>query len=155
MQSQQPEEPVYQVPARFRFLENLHIVFWLVKDISWAMLWQPLGMVMIIPTLALAIRITIQTRYIKSELYHNLAIVCWICANCTWMTFEFFWPDYDFLRYYTAIPFCCGIGFIAYYYLVLLPAKLRRPAEPVPAEAVYLPNEPDTTMPINDTGNPL
>ena len=116
-----PSEDVYQVPARFRFLENLHIVFWLIKDISWAMLWQPLGMVMIIPTLALAIRITIQTRYIKSELYHNLAIVCWICANCSWMTFEFFWPEYDFLRYYTAIPFCFGIGFIAYYYLVLLP----------------------------------
>ena len=37
------EEPLYQVPARFRFTENLHIVFWLIKDISWAMLWQPLG----------------------------------------------------------------------------------------------------------------
>jgi len=126
MEPQSKNEDVYQVPARFRFLENLHIVFWLVKDISWAMLWQPLGMVMIIPTLALAIKITFQTKYIRSELYHNLAIVCWICANCTWMTFEFFWPEYDFLRYYTAIPFCIGIGFISYYYLVLLPAGLKR-----------------------------
>lgn len=126
MQSPQQEEPVYQVPARFRFLENLHIVFWLIKDISWAMLWQPLGMMMIIPTLVLAIRITIQTRYIKSELYHNLAIVCWICANCTWMTFEFFWPEYDYLRYYTAIPFCVGIGFIVNYYLIHWPTTWKR-----------------------------
>jgi hypothetical protein len=89
------------------------------------MLWQPLGMMMIIPTLALAVKITLQTRYIKSELYHNLAVVCWICANCTWMTFEFFWPEYDELRYYTAIPFCCGIAFIAYYYLVIWPGSLK------------------------------
>lgn len=120
------EEPVYQVPARFRFSENLHIVFWLIKDISWAMLWKPLGMVMTLPTLLLAVKITIQTRYIKSELFHNLAVLCWICANCSWMTFEFFWPEHDFLRYYTAIPFGLGIGFIAYYYMVLLPASPRR-----------------------------
>ncbi len=150
MPTHTPEEPVYQVPARFRFLENLHIVFWLIKDISWAMLWQPLGMVMIIPTIVLAIRITIQTRYIKSELYHNLAIVCWICANCTWMTFEFFWPEYDFLRYFTAIPFCCGIGFIAYYYFILLPAKLKQTTELASAEPVYLPSESDTAAPIEN-----
>ncbi|WP_229738570.1 hypothetical protein [Parapedobacter pyrenivorans] len=149
MQSPSPEEPMYQVPARFRFFENLHIVFWLIKDISWAMLWKPLGMVMIIPTLTLAIKITIQTRYIKSELYHNLAIVCWICANCTWMTFEFFWPEYDYLRYYTAIPFVCGIGFIAYYYLVLLPATSRRPTVIPAVEPVHLTNEPGDSTPMN------
>lgn len=135
------EEPLYQVPARFRFTENLHIVFWLIKDISWAMLWQPLGMVMIIPTVCLAVRITIRTRYLKSELFHNLAILCWICANCSWMTCEFFWPEYDVLRYYTAIPFGFGIGFIAYYYLILWPAdwrrnKLIRHPEPQPAAYV-------------------
>src|SRR5690606_26989800 len=119
-------EPVYQVPARFRFSENLHIVFWLIKDISWAMLWKPLGVVMIVPTIVLAVKITVQTRYIKSELFHNLAVLCWISANCTWMIFEFFWPEYDFLRYYTAIPFSLGIGFIAYYYVVLLPASGKR-----------------------------
>ncbi len=133
------EEPLYQVPARFRFTENLHIVFWLIKDISWAMLWQPLGMVMIIPTVYLAVRITIQTRYLKSELFHNLAILCWICANCSWMTCEFFWPEYDFLRYYTAVPFGLGMLFIGYYYLVLRPAAWRRAKliqnlEPQPAE---------------------
>ncbi len=119
------ESLVYQVPARFRFTENLHIVFWLLKDISWAMLWKPLGLIMIIPTLLLAVKITIQTRYIKSELFHNLAIVFWICANCTWMILEFFWPEQDELRYYTAIPFGMGISCILYYYIVVWPATLK------------------------------
>lgn len=116
---------LYTVPARFRFTENLHIVFWLLKDISWAMLWKPLGLFMIIPTLLLAVKITIQTRYIKSELFHNLAIVFWICANCTWMILEFFWPEKDGLRYYTAIPFGLGITCILYYYLIILPGSIK------------------------------
>lgn len=119
------DEPVFQVPARYRFTENLHIVFWLIKDISWAMLWQPLGVMMILPTIVLAVRITIQTFYIESERYHNLAIVSWITANCSWMIFEFFWPQHDELRYYTAFPFACGIAFIVYYYAVRRPRALR------------------------------
>jgi len=118
-------EAIYEVPARFRFTENLHIIFWLLKDISWAMLWKPLGLLMIVPTLLLAVKITIQTRYIKSELFHNLAVVFWICANCTWMILEFFWPENDQLRYYTAIPFGMGISCIVYYYLILWPSSVN------------------------------
>lgn len=116
---------MYAIPDRFRKTENLHIVFWLLKDISWAMLWRPLGLIMLIPTLTLAIRITIQTRHLKSELFHNLAVVFWIAANGYWMIVEFFWSDFDFLRYYAAIPFGIGIVFIAIYYLFVL-AKERK-----------------------------
>ena len=31
-------EGTYAIPSRYRRLENLHIVFWLFKDISWCML---------------------------------------------------------------------------------------------------------------------
>ncbi len=120
------QDSLYAVPARFRASENLHIVFWLLKDLSWAMLWRPIGMLMIVPTLFLAIRITWQTRYIKSELFHNLAVVFWICANCTWMTTEFFWPLNEGLRYYTAIPFSIGFAFIGWYYLVIIPSMKRK-----------------------------
>ena len=89
-------EPMYIIPERFRKVENLHIVFWLIKDLSWAMLWKPLGMVMVVPTVAAAVLITWQTRKIKAELFHNLAVDCWICANAYWMVTEFYNMPDDF-----------------------------------------------------------
>jgi len=109
-------EEMYQIPARFRRLENLHIVFWLIKDVCWAMLWRPLGLVMIVPTVGAALLITWQTRHIKAELLHNLAVCFWIIANAYWMITEFFSDD-DSLRYYTVIPFSLGLLVIAYYYI--------------------------------------
>ena len=116
---------MYCIPDRFRKFENLHIVFWLFKDISWAMLWKPIGVMMLAPTLILAILITIRTKKLRSEFFHNLAVVFWITANGYWMIAEFFWPDHDFLRYYSAIPFVIGICCIAYYYLVELPKEKK------------------------------
>jgi prepilin signal peptidase PulO-like enzyme (type II secretory pathway) len=112
-------EEVYQIPARYRKIENLHIVFWLVKDLCWVMLWKPLGLMMIIPTMGAALLITWQTRKVKSELIHNLAVVFWISANAFWMLTEFYSKD-DSLRYYAVIPFSLGIMVIAYYYSGLL-----------------------------------
>jgi hypothetical protein len=111
--------PMYSIPERFRRIENLHIVFWLLKDMSWALLWKPIGMFMIVPTLTVAILITYQTRKIKSELFHNLAVLFWIIANCSWMVLEFYETP-DHYRYYTAIPFGIGMFFIAWFYLVEL-----------------------------------
>ena len=116
---------MYAIPERFRRIENLHIVFWLVKDLSWAMLWKPLGVMMIIPTISAALLITWQTRKIKAELFHNLAVDFWICANAYWMIVEF-WGFPDHFRTYTAIPFAIGIAFIAAYYLIILPAEKKK-----------------------------
>ena len=49
------DESQYIIPARYRRMENMHIVFWLVKDISWCMIWKELGIAMFIPTLSIAI----------------------------------------------------------------------------------------------------
>ncbi len=117
---------IYSIPDRFRRLENLHIVFWLVKDISWAMLWRPIGLLMFIPTLFIAALITWQNRHVKAELFHNLAIFFWITANGYWMISEFFWANLDYLRYYAAIPFSVGIFFIATYYLVIAPREKKK-----------------------------
>ncbi len=119
-----PATQLYSIPARFRKVENMHIFFWLLKDLSWAMLWKPIGMLMLIPTLAVAILITWQTRRLKSELYHNLAVAFWICANGYWMLIEFFGYD-EQLRIYTAIPFSIGLLFILQYYLFILPKENR------------------------------
>jgi hypothetical protein len=118
------ENKVYSIPTRFRRVENLHILLWLIKDACWAVNWRVLGTVMIIPTLFVAILITWQTRHILSELIHNLVVTLWITANCTWMVGEFFgwdeglWGDIG-LRQLTVIPFSIGLLILAYYYLVL------------------------------------
>jgi hypothetical protein len=82
------------------------------------------GLIMIVPTLTVALVITWQTRHMRSELFHNLAVVFWITANCTWMIGEFFhideniWHGYG-LRDAAIIPFSCGLLVLAYYYAVL------------------------------------
>ncbi len=116
------DSKMYCIPERFRKTENLHILFWLVKDVSWAMLWKPLGIAMIVPTISVALLITWQTRKIKAELYHNLAIDFWICANAMWMILEFTGND-DHYRKYTFIPFAIGLFFILSYYLVIMPRE--------------------------------
>ena len=116
---------VYYIPYKFRKLENLHILFWLVKDVCWAMNLKVPGLIMIVPTLSVAILITHHTRKIKSELIHNLAIDFWITANCTWMIGEFFGWDVNLvgswgLRQFAIIPFAIGLLLLAYYYLIYM-----------------------------------
>ena len=89
----QSKKSLYSIPARIRKMENMHIAFWLMKDISWCMLWKELGITMIVPTLSVAIWIAWKNRHIKSELAHNLAVVLWISANAYWMISDFFYFD--------------------------------------------------------------
>lgn len=126
-----PEEEVYAIPAKYRQMENTHILFWLIKDISWCMVWKPLGIAMIFPTLGIALVIAWRTRALQSELAHNLAIVFWITANSYWMLSEFF--GFDTVRIGTItdgkhlaiIPFAIGLAILAYYYLVQKPREAR------------------------------
>lgn len=112
---------VYSIPARFRRVENLHILLWLLKDICWALNFHVMGMIMIVPTLAVAITISWQTRRLTAELLHNLAVVLWITANCLWMTGEFYgWDEGPWgARHLALIPFGMGLCVLAYYYLFL------------------------------------
>jgi hypothetical protein len=125
----------YSIPASFRKMENMHIVFWLIKDISWCMLWKPFGVAMVIPTLVIAVVISFRTRKIKSELAHNLAVVFWISANAYWMISEFFgfdempvWNGYEG-KHLALIPFVTGALILLYYYVVQRPAELRKNKE--------------------------
>ena len=125
------KEAFYQIPARFRRLENMHIAFWLMKDISWCMIWKTLGIIMIVPTLSIAIYIAYRTRTIKSELAHNLAIVFWISANAYWMISEFFgfdavkvFGEYEG-KHLAMIPFIIGVLILAWYYLIERQKELK------------------------------
>ena len=120
-------EHIYTIPLRFRKMENLHIVFWLFKDIAWCMIWKPLGIAMIFPTLIISIVIAWRTKNIMSEVCHNLAITVWISANSYWMISEFFKfdalpliGDYTY-KHLAIIPFTMGILFLAFYYIFWKP----------------------------------
>ncbi len=117
------KEADYVIPARYRRMENMHIVFWLLKDISWCMVWKPLGIAMIFPTLIISIIIAWRTRQVISELAHNVAITFWISANSLWMISEFLgfdtmhvWRNFEG-KHLALIPFIIGIGILFYYYL--------------------------------------
>lgn len=117
------KEPDYVIPARYRRMENMHIVFWLLKDISWCMVWKPLGIAMIFPTLIISMVIAWRTRQVVSELAHNLAITFWISANSLWMISEFLgfdtmqiWRGFEG-KHLALIPFIIGISILFYYYL--------------------------------------
>ena len=125
-------EHLYSIPSRYRKMENTHILFWLLKDISWCMVWRPLGIAMIFPTLIISIVIAWRTRNLTSELAHNLAVSFWITANSYWMISEFFGFDQTPLlfgiegKFFAMIPFIIGILILAYYYIFQKPKETKQ-----------------------------
>ena len=122
----QPDS-TYNIPLKYRKMENLHIVFWLLKDVSWCMVWKTLGIAMIFPTLIISIIIAWRTRQYFSEICHNLAITIWISANSYWMISEFMgfdthplWGNYT-MKHLALIPFLMGLSILMYYYLYWKP----------------------------------
>ena len=105
-----------------RQYENLHIAFWLIKDSCWVTSFRTLGMLMIIPTLYVAVDIAYRSRKNTADLFHNIAVCLWISANATWMTGEFFFKDT--LRPYATVFFALGLIVVAVYYIVYFP-KLK------------------------------
>jgi hypothetical protein len=98
----------------FRKIENLHILLWLIKDLCWVADWKWMGTFMIAPTLGVAFWLTYKMRKSLTELMNNLAVICWICANATWMIGEFFFKDGT--RSYAVIIFGVGLSLLAVYY---------------------------------------
>lgn len=124
---QEASPAVYSIPQQYRIMENLHIVFWLFKDLAWCMIWKPLAIVMIFPTLIISFVIAWRTRHMMSELCHNLAVSVWISANSYWMISEFMgfdeqplFGDYTY-KHVAVIPFVLGILILAFYYLYWKP----------------------------------
>lgn len=106
---------------RIRNYENIHIVFWLIKDTCWMLELKWLGALAMIPTLFVAIYIIFKTYHTK-EVYINAAIFFWILANSFWMMMEFF--NGDRYKYYASIPFALGFLFVSiFYYRILILKK--------------------------------
>lgn len=123
MSTEIKQQATYSIPLVYRRMENLHIVFWLFKDVAWCLQFKLLGIIMVIPTLTIAIVIAYRTRKIISELCHNIAIAFWITANSYWMIAEFYHFDENIAvphftyKNLTLIPFVCGILVLEFYYV--------------------------------------
>jgi len=107
------------ITEKFREYENLHIALWLIKDTCWVLDFKIPGLIMIFPTIAVALHITWLNRKVLSELYHNLAVVFWISANTVWMIGEFFYNDS--LRPIATVFFVMGITMVLIYHLIVRP----------------------------------
>ena len=106
---------------KIRKLENLHITLWLIKDACWVMMFRPLGMIMVLPTIFVAVFLTIKSWSDLKERLHNLAVCFWILANSTWMTGEFYF--HDSWRLPASIFFGLGLLCIIGWYVSKLSGK--------------------------------
>ncbi len=104
--------------------ENLHILFWLLKDLCWVMDARTAGLVLVVPTVFVAAWICWRSRAERSEFVHALAVVLWILANSTWMIGEFFLEDGT--RPYAISMFLAGLLVLALHYLPRLLHTLRQ-----------------------------
>ena len=98
-----------------RKIENLHVALWLLKDISWCSEWRIFGLIMVVPTLAVALKICWDTRRHFADFVHNIAVALWICANTTWMIGEFYYNDGT--RPLSKVFFFAGMALLTVFYL--------------------------------------
>ncbi len=107
---------------RIKKYESLHIVFWLIKDSCWMLQLKWLGIIMVIPTVSIAAAIVYFSRK-SADIYLNLAILCWICANSYWMYVEFFTSgEYKLLA---SFPFAFGFLFVGIFYYKILKNRIK------------------------------
>lgn len=100
---------------KIRQFENAHIALWLLKDTCWMMQWKVMGVLMIFPTVYVALLITYKCWKLKRmEFWINLSICMWIGANSYWMCCEFF--NAEQYKNYAGIPFVLGMVFVAVFY---------------------------------------
>lgn len=109
--------------SNIREYENLHIALWLIKDTCWVMSIKLGGMLMIVPTLLVAIHLAWKSRHNTADLFHNIAICLWISANAIWMTGEFFFMDE--LRPYAMALFSIGLMVVGAYYIIHIPKRFK------------------------------
>ncbi len=104
-----------------RAYENAHVFLWLIKDTSWCHGWRALGMLMILPTLTVQLHLTWSSRKDVHEVFHSIAVACWITANAIWMIGEFFYQDS--WRPFAQWFFSAGVAAMVFYYAVYFRAR--------------------------------
>lgn len=103
---------------KIRKTENLHIIFWLIKDMCWMLEFKTASAVMILPTLAMAFYVAYISKQNISTLLVNLAVILWILANSAWLLSDMI---YDFPKLISLIFFIAGlISILIYIWLAFI-----------------------------------
>ena len=110
--------------ASLRANENMHVVLWLLKDLCWLMEYRVAGLVMVAPTVAMAVHIAWRSRKDQQDFFQALAVILWILANSTWMLGDFFFGGRG--HGVAQALFLTGLGILGFYYVVLAPSIRRR-----------------------------
>lgn len=113
--------------ASLRANENVHVVLWLLKDLCWLMEYRVAGLVMVAPTVAMAVHIAWRSRTDQRDVFHALAVILWIMANSTWMVGDFFFGGKG--HGVAQILFLMGLGILAFYYVIIGPSLRRGPVK--------------------------
>jgi hypothetical protein len=93
-----------------------------MKDTCWMLQWRILGVAMIIPTVLVALIITVKSwREKDDEFWINLAVLFWISGNSYWMLCEFFF--HEDIKNYAGLAFVAGMISVAYFYIKRLSNK--------------------------------
>ena len=98
----------------YRWIENGHILLWLIKDTCWSMEYRPGAIFMITPTIGVALYILWRARKSRVDLFHNVAVCMWITANSIWMLGEFYKHEF---RPIAAVLFTIGLTTLLIYYI--------------------------------------
>jgi len=109
---------------RLSRFDNMHILFWLIKDMSWCLMSKTIGTIMILPTVVVALVILVRSREHMTSFVHNLAVLFWISANSMWMVGEMFCQDCT--KPYAVWLFSAGMGVLLVYYVYLLKCRFLR-----------------------------
>ena len=102
----------------------MHILYWLIKDMSWCLMSKTIGTIMIVPTVVVALVILVRSREHMTSFVHNLAVLFWISANSMWMVGEMFCQDCT--KPYAIWLFSAGMGVLLVYYVYLLKCRFLR-----------------------------
>jgi hypothetical protein len=108
---------------RLSRFDNLHILFWLIKDMSWCLMSKTIGTLMIAPTITIAIIILYRSREHLTSFVHNIAVFFWISANSLWMLGEMYCQDCT--KTYAIWLFSAGMGVLTIYYIYLMGKSIR------------------------------
>jgi hypothetical protein len=103
---------------RLSRFDNLHILFWLIKDMSWCLMSKTIGTLMILPTVTIALIILYRSRDHVTSFVHNLAVLFWISANSLWMIGEMYCEDCT--KHYAIWIFIAGMSVLLLYYFYLI-----------------------------------
>ena len=116
-----PNPVYYSIPSQLRRMENMHILFWLLKDISWCLNFKVLGVLMKYPSTYFSV----EKEHAYNELQKRTDLIVYNKDLKPWMICEFTGIDETPIiggfdgRHLALIPFSIGLFILLYYYIFL------------------------------------